>query len=62
MFLGLIHGSHNLQADRPGESSDIGINSEAFASASVQARIDADLELDELAHKLGKKAALAQNN
>ena len=34
--------------DRPGESSNIGIDSESFASASVQARIEADLELEDM--------------
>ena len=47
MFLGFI------QAGRPSETLELGISSEAFASASVQARIDADLELDELAQKMG---------
>ena len=32
----------------PGESSDVGIDAESFADASVQARIEADLELDQL--------------
>ena len=33
---------------KPGESSDVGIDADSFAEASVQARIEADLELDRL--------------
>ena len=60
IFLGFSQGSEIL--NRPSDSSDLGIDSDAFASASVQARIDADLEMDELAQKMGHMAAAQQNN
>ena len=38
--------NHNSQGNKPGEAATFGIDPESFAEASVQARIDADLELE----------------
>ena len=42
---------------KPWESPDIGIDAESFAQASVQARLDADLELDEIQSQKGIEEA-----
>ena len=49
--------SVELNAGKPWESPDIGIDAESFAQASVQARIDADLELDDLQSQKGIEEA-----
>mmetsp|Transcript_2365 Transcript_2365/g.3586 ORF Transcript_2365/g.3586 Transcript_2365/m.3586 type:complete len:196 (-) Transcript_2365:178-765(-) len=54
--------SNNENANRPGESSDTGIDAEAFADASVQARIEADLEMNRLAKTQGFSLAQQQSS